>query len=285
MTEFPALNAISTAANQGTAKTLFESFLAATKELVGAAASTELTIAGGSITPTRAHHSVDTEGNAVADDLTNIATTNTPDGRIVTLRCEDAGRVVTLKHGAGGAGQLYLAGAADFALNDPNIHVVLILRGTVWIEVTRTASAIGRALLSAASAAAARSAIGAEAADANIVKKNANFVMGAGVGQAYQPIGSLDALADDTLVLNGAIATSNRKSLTVDVDGTINATGMASGPVLVKCTNSGTRTLTITGATITANSGSWVETDGAVNFLLFESDGSSVDLTIDQRGA
>lgn len=146
------------------------------------------------------------------------------------------------------------------------------------------------AVVAAASLAAARAllglAIGAdvEAHDPDLLRADADDVLAAGFGQGYQPLGSLDAMAADTLTI-AAIAGSNRKSLTVDVDGEIDVTGMAAGAVLIRATNAGARALTITGATLTAGSGVFVGNAGAVNLLLFESDGATVDLTIDQRGA
>jgi hypothetical protein len=139
MTGFPAANAISTAADQGAQKVNFEAMLQATKELLGASAETELTIAAGSITPTLGIHKVDTEADAAADDLTNILTTNHPDTRLLLIHCVDAGRVVTVKHAAGGAGAISLNTAADFVLDHPQKW--LCLRRTAaggWEEVFRS---------------------------------------------------------------------------------------------------------------------------------------------------
>lgn len=151
-------------------------------------------------------------------------------------------------------------------------------------------SAAMETVLAAASLAAARAllglAIGAdvEAHDPDLLRADADDVLAAGFGQGYEALGSLGAMADDTLTLT-AITGSNRKALTVDIDGEIDVAGMAAGAVLIRATNAGARALTIAGATPTQGSGTFDGTAGAVNLLLFESDGATVDLTIDQRGA
>lgn len=106
-------------------------------ESIAAAAPTTLTISGGSITPTIGTHLVDTEGAAATDDLTNIATTNLPDGRWLLLRPANPARVVTVKHNAGGAGQISLGQSADYALSSATSFVVLERSGTGWREMFR----------------------------------------------------------------------------------------------------------------------------------------------------
>lgn len=109
-----------------------EDFLAATKQLPGAVAATELTVSAGVIVPTAATHTVDTEADAASDDLSNIQATNMPDGAVLILWPENTGRVVTLKHEAGGTGQISLTAEEDLELSVP---VALQLRGSVWKEL------------------------------------------------------------------------------------------------------------------------------------------------------
>jgi len=111
-----------------------EAFLASCKQLPGGAAVSELTISGGIIVPTSGAHTVDTELDALADELTNIQYTNLPDGRLLILWLEDSTRVVTLKHMAGGIGQIYLAGAADYEMSYRR-PIVLQRIGSLWVEV------------------------------------------------------------------------------------------------------------------------------------------------------
>src|SRR5579883_1961260 len=94
-------------------------------ELLGGAAEGTLAIAAGAVTPTAAVHSIDTEGGAATDDLTNIATTNHPDGRLLVIRCANNARSVVVKHNAGGAGQIALASAADLTLKDTTQWLIL----------------------------------------------------------------------------------------------------------------------------------------------------------------
>lgn len=136
MTDFPAANYLTNVARQeGEMQTGFENWLAATKQLPGGLAETSLTIATGSITPTRFAHSVDTEGAGAADDLTNIDNTNLPDGALLLLHSVSAARVVTVKHAAGGTGQISLIDGADIVLDDPKIQILLKRNGTDWEEV------------------------------------------------------------------------------------------------------------------------------------------------------
>lgn len=115
-------------------KQWFEDILAITKELPGGIAESTLTLAAGVVTPTAAMHKVDTEGAASADDLATLATTNHPEGRVILLRAVDAGRVVTVKHNAGGAGQIALLSAADLNLNTAQ-WLMLKRTGTDWEQV------------------------------------------------------------------------------------------------------------------------------------------------------
>lgn len=105
------------------------------KEGIGAAPATKLTISSGVIIPTRAAHVVDTEAAAATDDLTNILNTNIADGRWIRLRPANTARVVTVKHAAGGDGQIYLAGNADYVMSGSDSVIILERNGDFWMEV------------------------------------------------------------------------------------------------------------------------------------------------------
>lgn len=85
------------------------------KQMLGAADESELVIASGSVTATQCQHTIDTEANAASDDLANVLVSSLS-AQFVVLRMENSARVVTLKHEAGGAGQLSLANGADLVL-------------------------------------------------------------------------------------------------------------------------------------------------------------------------
>lgn len=107
----------------------------------GGAGRFELTIASGAVTPPARDHGgvfkIDTEGNAANDILDTITQTNTPDGTIVFLMAEDAARVVTLNHAAGGTGQMLLFGSVDFVFASLLSWIMLQRRGTDWVELLR----------------------------------------------------------------------------------------------------------------------------------------------------
>lgn len=111
--------------------------------VLGASARYALTIATGSITPPDGAtggggvFTVDTEAAAAADDLTNIVQTNTHDGQIIILQAVNAARVVTLKHAAGGTGQLQLWDSTDFVFASLNAWVAFQRRSTTWVEIMR----------------------------------------------------------------------------------------------------------------------------------------------------
>ncbi len=119
------------------AKAAQDDLVEVVRESPGGQVETEITISGGTVTPVHGVHTVDTEADAAADDLVNIAQTSLRDGVFLLIRCQDAARVVTVKHGGGGAGQILMVDGADFVLDD--VTKVLWLRrdGTVWREVGR----------------------------------------------------------------------------------------------------------------------------------------------------
>ncbi|WP_422366419.1 hypothetical protein [Pelagibius sp.] len=104
------------------------------------AAATELTIDAGSITPTANYHSVDTEADGgnpdgvAADEVTTISTIGLYEGAVLTLRAEDAARVVTVKDGIGNVA----LSEGDFVLDDLSKRLVLQRRAAGWDEVSRS---------------------------------------------------------------------------------------------------------------------------------------------------
>jgi hypothetical protein len=140
MAAFPAASYLSNAnRTEGEAKVAFEDWLASTKQMPGAGVTeTELTISGGSITPPSGGpgiFKVDTEADASADDLTNIAQTNIPDGSLLIIRCSNDARIVTVKHAAGGSGQFTLANSQDVVLNSTMKWLMVKRTGSLWEAV------------------------------------------------------------------------------------------------------------------------------------------------------
>jgi len=138
MSVLPVTGYLSNAARtEGEMKTALEDVRDVVAELLGGSIETELTIATGSVTPTGAVHSIDTESDAASDDLANIVQTNQPDGRLLLIHANDGARDVVLKHSAGGAGQMILQGAADFTLDTTDKWVLFKRTGTNWEEIER----------------------------------------------------------------------------------------------------------------------------------------------------
>lgn len=141
MSTFPAANHLTDSARtEGETKADLEAWLSATKQIPGAAQSElAVTISGGSITPAGGGGvlSIDTESAAATDDLTNILTTNYPDGACLQLRNANNARFVTLKNAATGAGQIHLDRDADYVLDDTEKWLLIARRGTDWYEIFR----------------------------------------------------------------------------------------------------------------------------------------------------
>lgn len=139
MTALFAANYINNAARtKAQMKQALEDLRNVIAEQPGGGLEQALTIAAGSITPaagTARGLIVDTEAAAATDDLTNIVQTNAPDGSLLLLRNTNAARTVVVKHNAGGAGQITLAGSADRSLVDTKTYLLLMRVGTAWLEV------------------------------------------------------------------------------------------------------------------------------------------------------
>lgn len=105
---------------------------------LGQQAATELTIAAGAVTPTRAAHVIDTQGDAASDDLATISTANIADGGLLLLSAAHDARTVIIKHTASpGAGGIFLLTQTDFALDDVEKSICLQRRGAFWVELWR----------------------------------------------------------------------------------------------------------------------------------------------------
>lgn len=109
--------------------------------MIGGGARSSVTISSGSVTPTDGASGgwivVDTESAAASDDLTNIVTTNVPDGGFLYISIANAARVVTVKNNAGGSGQIQLIDGADFVMNATDLWLFVQRRGTDIFEVDR----------------------------------------------------------------------------------------------------------------------------------------------------
>lgn len=110
--------------------------------MIGGAVRQAVTIASGTVTPGDGTSGgaiiVDTEAAAASDDLANIALTNVPDGMFLYIFFANASRVVTVKHNAGGSGQIQLVNSADFVGDALDKWLLLQRRSTTMVEVARS---------------------------------------------------------------------------------------------------------------------------------------------------
>lgn len=136
---FPAASYLSNAArNEGEMKAALEAWLAATKMLPGGGLSLNVEIVSGSVTPAAPVLRVKPEGAASSDELTNLAPTNFGDGSFLFLGIQDAAKPITVKHMAGGVGQISLSCSnADFVMTSLFDFLVLVQYSNVWYEWRR----------------------------------------------------------------------------------------------------------------------------------------------------
>jgi hypothetical protein len=141
MATIPAAGYLSTSTRtKGEAKPSLEDLIASLRQVPGAG-QTELTstIVSGSVTPAGSGGVVviDTESSAATDDLTNIVTTDYPDGACLLIRNANAARVVTIKHGSAGIGPVQLDRSVDYVLDDTKKWLLCVLRSGIWYEILR----------------------------------------------------------------------------------------------------------------------------------------------------
>lgn len=93
-------------------------------------AAGELTIDAGAVTKSRSHHTIDTESDAVSDDLATIL--GGAEGEVILLRAAHTDRTVVLKTGTG---NIINPSGTDITLNDTNDYCLLAHNGTNWIVI------------------------------------------------------------------------------------------------------------------------------------------------------
>lgn len=126
-------------------KSDFERLSGVIRQLPGGASAGTYTLdSGGSFKPLGAFCAIETLGLAAADNLERIqgedgdAVAGMPDGSVVIVRANSASRVVTVKNQVGGSGEIVLATAADFVLNNTKKRLALVRTGTQWVEFDRS---------------------------------------------------------------------------------------------------------------------------------------------------
>ena len=98
--------------------------------------ASELTILGGSVTPTGPVHTIDTEADASTDDLTALATSGVIDGQRVILSAASSVRSTLVKHAST---LIETVNQKDYRIFGAR-SITLQRRGSVWHEVTRSES-------------------------------------------------------------------------------------------------------------------------------------------------
>ena len=97
------------------------------KSNIALEAAVELTIASGAVTKSRAHHTIDTEGDAASDDLVTIS--GGAEGEILLIRPGSGARTVVLKHNTG---NIWSPMFMDLSLVDADSYALLAYSGSKW---------------------------------------------------------------------------------------------------------------------------------------------------------
>jgi hypothetical protein len=100
---------------------------------LGVGAHSLVEVAGGAITVTQTHHTVETESLAATDDLTTINGGKV--GDIVILRSVSTSRKTTIKHNAGN-----IKCGADFQLANSDCTITLLKTETGWKCIAKAAN-------------------------------------------------------------------------------------------------------------------------------------------------
>ena len=96
----------------------------------------ELTISSGSVVRTQMWHTIDTEGDASSDDLTNA--TGGATGELLYLESVNSGRDVTIKDSAGSAGAFRTAGDFTLAQTLDTFTCMNYAIADEWLEISRS---------------------------------------------------------------------------------------------------------------------------------------------------
>jgi|GEM_PF-3691093 len=178
-------------------------------------AATELTIADGAITPDRASHIIDTEGDAENDNLETINPANFKAGDILLLYPANDDRGVTIKHNVG---NIQTPSEKDFELDSAMASVHLRYNGSDWIVIENG----GQGIESVADFAAMR-ALKAPAEDGALVNmpgvRGGQFVWNSSDLSGVKESRSDGAMTSGSRTLTGSGFTDGHREAVVVVDG------------------------------------------------------------------
>ncbi len=111
----------------------------ATAEILGQQINGEmiLTINQGGVNIAGGYHSIECRNNLDVDILNNIGMDKLPEGRFLMLKAQTAARNITLRHNAGGIGQMKLVDNANFILTGKR-WITLVKNQDQWVEINRS---------------------------------------------------------------------------------------------------------------------------------------------------
>jgi len=104
--------------------------LAYLKVNIGLEAAVELTISGGAVTKTCAHHKIDTEEDDASDDLDTIS--GGIEGEALFIRPANGSRTVVVKHNVG---NIWNPAGSDIEMDEADDYCLLIYSGSKWTVI------------------------------------------------------------------------------------------------------------------------------------------------------
>jgi hypothetical protein len=98
-------------------------------------AGSGLTISSGAVTATHSYHTIDTESDAIQDDLDTIIGGSVA-GEILVIRAANSARTVIAKDGTGNL--VLERNLGDFNMDNADDTLTLIYDGSNWLELSRS---------------------------------------------------------------------------------------------------------------------------------------------------
>ena len=156
-------------------------------------AASELTIASGMVTKTRAHHIIDTEGDAATDDLVTI--NGGAEGDVLLIRSANSARVVVLKHNTG---NIWSMSAKDITLDNSSDYSILAYSGSKWVMLSSGGTV---------------NTTGAPESNDIAVFTNADTLGGRSYSELRGDLGILPSIDEDTMVSDSAAHVPTQQSV------------------------------------------------------------------------
>lgn len=139
MATLPAAGYLSdNARDQGEMKTGIEAVRDVVAQVPGGNGPSALTISSDTATPNRNRHTLNSENLGAPDNLDTLAITNLPEGSYLSVSIADESEPITVIHGGGTDGQIFLIGDFNVEMTSLSQELHLVRRANDWHEIGRS---------------------------------------------------------------------------------------------------------------------------------------------------